>query len=416
MKKFITLALGLTLVFTLGACDIFEEEEEELAQGVTEDTVTVGNTAATSGAFADVGVPFNAALEAYFEMVNDEGGVAGREIEFVHYDDEFDGAQGQEYTERLVEEDEVFALVGHFGTPTVGATRDYLNQIGIPRVYYATGISELFAPEAEGGERSSFPVQPIYDAEGEVMVARAVDEYDAEKIGVIYSNADDGQGMLNGIEMRADDLGIELETQQVDPEGIDYSSQAATIVDADVDAVLVAANQVPAEIATKALYAEGNDAPVFTSYVNAEVSWLGNLEEDEIVSGEDFPLYASAWVDIFDETGEDFNEGYLQFAEQVEEYADNSFAMAGWIAAHFFVEGLERVGEDDLNWDNYIDAMEEDPIENPMGGIVDFADGSRVGTQAMALLKATAFEDEEGEIQVDWANHRMIEDISSILE
>lgn len=410
MKKLLLFAVMLGGVFTLAACGLTDDEE---VQGVTEDSILVGNTAATSGGFASVGEPFNAAIQAYFDMVNEDGGIAGREIEFEHYDDEFDGSQGQTFTERLVEDDEVFALVGHFGTPTVGATLDYLTEIGIPQVYYATGISALYNEDAEDGERASFPVQPIYDAEGEVMVARAYDEEDAEKIGVIYTNADDGNGMLNGIESRADDLDIELVTQQVSPDASDMSSQAQSIVSEDVDAIIVAANQVPAEIAIKALYQAGNEVNVYTSYVNAASSFIENLA-DEIHAG-DFEVYASAWVNILDEEG-DFNEGYTTFTENIDEdYAGNAYAMAGWIAAHFFVTGLERVGDDDLTWDSYIDAMEEEPVENPMGGIVDYADGQRVGTRAMALLRATVTDYDTDDEAYNWENYRPIENIDEVL-
>jgi len=402
MKKLLLGLLVFTGVFALAACGASDD-----TQGVYDDRVVVGNTAATSGGFASVGVPFNAAMQAYFDMVNADGGIGGRQIEFIHYDDEFDGAQGLTNTQRLVEDDQVFALVGHFGTPTVGATYEYLNELGVPRVYYATGISQLFNPAADGGERFSFPVQPIFDAEGEVMVARAVAEYDAEKIGVIYTNADDGRGMLNGIELRAQALGIELVTQQVAPDANDMSSAATALVSADVDAIIVAANQVPAEVAIKALYSASSEAPIFTSYVNAAESFIANLA-DEITSGQ-FPIYSNAWVNIFNADGS-FNAGYLLFAEQNPDYAANSFAMAGWIAAHFFVEGLRRVGDDELTWDTYLEAMESAPVENPMGGIVDFADGRRAGTQSMALLQATV----DGETYV-WANHRAMEDIQAIL-
>lgn len=359
-------------------------------QGVTSTSIKVGNSAALTGGLAFVGRPFNDAMQAYFDMVNDDGGINGRMIEFIELDDEFVAAQGLSNIERLVETEEVFAIVGHFGTPTVGATEDYLTSIGIPRVYYATGISQLFNPAASGNERASFPVQPIFDAEGEVMVARAVQEYDAKKIGVIYTNADDGRGILAGVELRADILGVDLVTRQVDPAASDMNAAALALVAEGVDAIIVAANQVPAEVAIKALFEQGNTAPVFTSYVNAEASFIENLES-EILS-EMFPLYASAWVNIFEEDGVTLNSGYLEFAQQVPDLADNSFAMAGWIAAHFFVEGLNRVGENPLTWKSFVEAMESAPVENPMGGIVDFANGRRTGTQSMALLKARIYE------------------------
>ncbi len=410
MKKFLLAAVLFIGLLTLAACG----PRDEGTQGVTDTTVLVGNAAATTGGFAAVGIPFNHAIQAYFNRVNEEGGIAGRTIEWVHYDDEFNPELGMGFTQQLVEEDEIFAFVGHFGTPTVGATRDYLNEIGIPRVYYATGIRPLFNLEATGGARASFPVQPIFDAEGEVLVARASAEYDVEKIGVIYTNDDAGEGILAGAQIRAALLGIELVTRIVDFQEIDYSAAVNSLLDAGVDAIIAAANQEPAKIMIQDLYTAGNTLPVFTSYVSADATFIEDVSE-EIASGQ-FNLYANAWIDIMDPEGEmGFSDAYWDFATTVDaEWAANAFAMAGWIAAHFFVEGLKRVGEDELTWESFIDAMESEPVENPFGGIVDFANGRRVGTQAMALLQATVTIVEEEPVY-EWVTIRPIESIDSIL-
>lgn len=384
-------------------------DEVESAQGVTGESVLVGNAAATSGALAAVGVPFNQGIEAYFTMVNEAGGVAGRTIEWVHYDDEFDGAQGLTYSQRLVEDDQIFAFVGHFGTPTVAATQEYLDTVGIPRVYYATGLRSLFNLKAEGGARASFPVQPIYDAEGEVMVARAVGDFGAEKIGVIYPNADDGKGMLAGIELRADLLGVEVVSAQVAPDATDMSSAAQTILSADVDVVLIAANQVPAEVAIKALAAAGNTKPAITSYVNAAPTFVEGVKE----ALDSFDVYADAWLQVVDAEGNPtpaLNEYVEQVSKIDEALAGNPYAQAGWIAASVFVQGLERVGTDALTWESYIVAMEESPVQIPLGGTLDYSDGRRVGTQAMSLLKAT-YDDGPG-----WEVYKPLEAIEAILD
>ena len=405
-KLTVVLFLIAAVVFSLPAAGT---TEQETAQGVTEDSVLVGNTAATSGALAAVGVPFNQGIEAYFSMVNDAGGVAGRTIEWIHYDDEFDGAQGLTYSQRLVEDDQIFAFVGHFGTPTVAATQEYLNTIGIPRVYYATGLRSLFDLDAEDGARASFPVQPIYDAEGEVMVARAVSNFNAEKIGVIYPNADDGKGLLAGIELRAEMLGVPVVSAQVAPDAADMSSAAQTIISEDVDVVLVAANQVPAEVAIKALAAAGSDKPVITSYVNAAPTFVEGVKE----ALDFFDIYANAWLQVVDDEGNP-TEALDRYVEEVskidEALAGNPYAQAGWIAASIFVQGLERVGEDSLTWDSYVAAMEEEPVEIPLGGTVDYSDGRRVGTQAMSLLRAT-YGDGPG-----WIVDQPLESITAILE
>ncbi len=381
MKKILLALIASAALITLAACG-----ETETEQGVFNDRVIIGNTAATSGGLAFVGLPFKAGMEAYFNMVNDEGGVAGRIIEYIQYDDEFNPALGLSYTTELVEDDQVFALVGHFGTPTVAATRTYLNQIGIPRVYYATGLSELFNLNATGGERSSFPVQPIYDAEGEVMIVRAIGDLEAERIGVIYANDDAGRALLRGIQLRAGELGVPLTSiVQVAPDADDMSTAASIMLAAEVDLIIVAANQVPAATAVRALDAAGSTTPVMTSYVNADATWLTSVAD---VIG-NFEIYGNAWIDIFDADGEPTDD-YILFAETIgEEYADNAFAFAGWIAAATFVVGLRRVGDEPLTWESYIDAMESAPVELPFGVVVDYANGRRVGTQAMALLKAT---------------------------
>jgi len=412
MKKVFILITLVFAVFTLTAC----KEDEDGVQGVTETTVTVGNSAATSGGLAFVGLPFIAGIEAYFAMINDDGGIAGRTIEFIHYDDEFNGATGLTYAEKLVEDDGIFAFVGHFGTPIIGATETYLTEVGIPRVYYATGVGTLYNAEATGNERASFPVQPLYPAEGQVMVARAVGDFSAAKIGVIYSNDDSGTSMLEGIEIEAAAQGVTIVKQEVEYAATDLSAAAIAIVEADVDFIIIAANQASAATAIKALHVAGSDVDCITSYVNASPSF-GALIKDVVNS---FDVYAGAWVDFFEADGVTPSAAYnLYVAEMTEfdsDYVASVYAMTGWIAASFFVEGLDRVGTDELTWDSFIDAMEEAPIQNPFGGFLDYSNGSRVGTQSMSLTLLSvipaAGDDPEAYI---WNVVQPIESISDIL-
>ena len=413
MKKLLVLLVLLVSVFTLSACG----DTEETAQGVTDEKVLVGNSAATSGGLAFVGLPFVAGIEAYFAMVNEDGGVNGRQIEFVHYDDEFNGATGLTYAERLVEDDEIFAFVGHFGTPIIGATETYLEGVGIPRVYYATGVGTLYNAEATGNERASFPVQPLYPAEGQVMVARAVGDFNATKIGVIYSNDDSGTSMLEGIEIEATNQGVTIVKQEVEYAATDLSAAALAIVEADVDFIIVAANQASAATAIKALEVAGNDKDCITSYVNASPAFGALIAE----VNDSFDVYAGAWVDFFEADGVTPSAAYnLYVAEMTEfnpDYVASVYAMTGWIAASFFVEGLERVGEDTLTWDSFIDAMESAPIQNPFGGFLDYSNGSRVGTQSMALTMLTVIPATDTTDEAySWVVTQPIESIEDILK
>ena len=161
MKKLIALILALVMVFALVACG---SGGSQSAQGVTKDSVKIANSAATSGALAGVGLPFLAGINGYLDMVNEAGGIDGRKIEFLHQDDEFDPAKGLAALEKFVEDEKVFAIVGHFGTPVVGATLENLKEYGIPAVYFATGIGQLFSAKATTNAEgyNSFPIQPLY--------------------------------------------------------------------------------------------------------------------------------------------------------------------------------------------------------------------------------------------------------------
>ncbi len=409
MKKAISIILVLTLVLTtLVGCT----SKETVSQGVTEDTIKVGNTAATSGALAAVGVPFNAGIEAYFKKVNDEGGIDGRKIEFVHYDDEFDPIKAKAFTEQLINDDKVFAIVGHFGTPTIGATLDILKESGIPTVYFAAGIASLYNEDATSVEKGQglFPVQPIYVTEGRLIVARAVEEHGAKKIGVIYTNDDAGKDLLAGVENQVGKLGGEYTVvkEQVNPGATDVSSAVLKMKNEDVDVIVAASIQATLPTIVKGLISQGVNKPVFTTYSNADATTIGNFAADYASSSNKFPIYSNAWVDLSDEEEVNaFVQGMTDFGQP--DYAANAFAMAGWIAGHFMSEGLKRVEGKPLNWENFMKAMESSEFKIPMGGTINYADGNRLGTQSMSLLKVS----EDGTV---WLNHKPVEDLNVILD
>lgn len=367
-------------------------------QGVTDDEIVIGNTAAVTGAYATVGLPFNDAMKIVFDSVNQSGGIDGRKIKFVTYDDGFDAAKGVEYTTKLVEEDQVFALVGHFGTPTVSATIDYLEEMGVPMVYAATGINQLYYEKDEGG--NILAVQPIYKTDGRIMAARAVKTavYNGaalganDKVGVVYSNDDAGQSILEGVKQQLELLGYsgdKVVIEQIDAlQTTNYATTVTKMKTAGVKTMIVASNQVPFGGFVKEMATQSLNVPTFTSYTNADVTVI-----DETTYSAERPIFANAWLDIVDANGVGgFTDSYWEFANAMiaagkTDLAANSFAMAGWISAHVFIEGLNRVakGEEELTFASYISAMESAPINIPMGGTVDFTDGKRWGIDSMSL-------------------------------
>lgn len=369
-------------------------------QGVTDTTIYVGNTAATTGSFATVGVPFNAGLQAALKEYNDAGGYDGRNVELIHYDDGFDGAQGLIYTKQLVETDHVFALVGHFGTNTVGATLDYLKEKGVPMVYAATGIEALYQEGATGNDAVIYPVQPIYNAEGRVLLARAAASPDngvglgGTKIGVVATTDDCGSGLLYGVKKQAENLSVDVVYQEVDAAATDYSAAVNVLKNNGCDLVIACMNQAPLATLMASMRDADYNVNVITSYVNASATTLGAFVENGSITA-DRRVYSTAWLDTSTEQG---MADYQTFAAAMSawetangysgsEYTLNSYAMAGYIAGNLFVQALQRLQESglDITWANFNSIMEQGDFHIPMGGTISYANGDRLGVTSLAL-------------------------------
>lgn len=381
MKNFFTF---IFVVFALLGCSL-KKQSLPVSQGVTPEEVVVANAAVTSGAYSFIGIPFLAGMRAYFKMVNDAGGIAGRTIRFSHIDDEFDGNIGKKLIKQFVEEKKVFAIVGHFGTPTVASTIDDVKNYGIPTVYCATGINQLYNEKAQGNERVIFPVQPIYVSEGKLMFARAVGTFKAKKVGIIYTGDVAGLDMFRGAENEARVLNVPLVSAKVKTGSTDVRAAVSEIKNANVDFIIGGSLQGTLVPIIRELRNQNVKRDVITTYVNVSTA-IAN--ETWVYLRGNFNLYGNGWVNFDAEDSADEREHFATWVAK--KYATNEYTFAGWIAASFFVEGLRRVGDAPLNWKNYIAAMESAPVKNPFGGEIDFANGNREGTTVMNLSKVAS--------------------------
>lgn len=424
MKKVFLIAFALLLTVTLIGCG-----PQGTRQGIDDEFIYVGNTAATSGAFAGVGVPFNLAMQVVFDKYNAEND--GRDIKLIHYDDGFNGETGLALTKKLVEEDMVFALVGHFGTNTVNATMDYLLESGIPMIYGVTGVNSLFFEDVPGNNILS--VQPIYRTEGRMMVARALHESlfgangDAklgatDKIVVLYSEDDAGQSIKLGIEDEVASAGIESRVVYLPFSAETATSVIPTALAQNPGVILLSANQAPATAAAIALRSNNSTVPVLSSYVNSAAVFAPAQVEGAALP---FNIYANAWVDISQadapgptaaQIGGDgtlagwtfdlsllagftaeYWEGFvhdMNSSDLVDGTTTarslwaNAYAMAGYVAASTFVSLLEEVEDfDKLTWEELIEIAESQTFDLPLAGTIDWRDGQRVGLTSLALTK-----------------------------
>jgi ABC-type branched-subunit amino acid transport system substrate-binding protein len=354
------------------------------SQGADDTQVVIANSASTGGVFSRVITRFNAGIEAYLRMVNESGGIDGRKIVFNHYaDDELNPEKGREALRGMVEDAKVFAIVGHYGTPVVAATVEDLKGYGIPAIYFGSGIGALYATGAKTNAEgyNLFPVQPLYRTEGRIMVGFAAGTFRAKHIGIIYTGDGTGQELYQGVIEQASTLSrIRVSSWKILPGGEDLSEAVAALKSADPDFIIVASLQdilprIIKELAAQHVYKDCITSNVNTSKIVSKA--IMPYIKDK------FDVYGLGWIDIYDTQSMTLFEKWIEDA-----YIASLYAEAGWIAAHFFCEGLRRLEGKDITWENYLAAMEQGPIDIPFGGFCDFSGGNRWGTLEMNLFRA----------------------------
>ena len=383
-------------------------ERQVLAQGITDDEILIGTTFGNSGVYAVVGVPALAAFEAVLLRANANGGIGGRDLILVHYDDAFDAANGKALTEKLVEEDKVFAL-GLQGAHVVINSLDYIKDYGIPLVYMATGLGLVFDENAPGS--GIFPVQPSAIQDSKFIVSRLFHEAifgpnrdeklpDDIKVGVLYVNSDSGNEALVGIMNQAAEEG---KAGQIMAEAVTEATYATAIQkfkDAGVGAVISLSIDMKGIIA--AMEDTQYEVPVFAGYGSSSLTaWAPETYRDTR------PCFTTCWADYSTDTAKEALKDFydaLQYANvddaTKEAYRENNYARAGYVAAIVLVEGLQRLEDSgmDYSWENYITAMEQDEFNLITGSPVDFSNGQRLGTVQEAVFEYYA---EDGVMKSD---------------
>ena len=163
--------------------------------GATDTEIKLGNIVPYSGPASAYGV-VGKAQAAYFKMINEQGGINGRKINYISYDDAYSPPKSVEQTRKLVENDEVLLMFAALGTPSNTAIQKYLNGKKVPQLFLATGATKWNDPK-------NFPWTmgwlPSYQSEGRIYAKYLMKEKPGAKIAVLYQNDDFGKDYLKGL-------------------------------------------------------------------------------------------------------------------------------------------------------------------------------------------------------------------------
>jgi ABC-type branched-subunit amino acid transport system substrate-binding protein len=227
------LATAMAVATALSASSA--QAQKKYDTGATDTEIKIGQTVPFSGpasAYATIGK----AQAAYIRMVNDQGGVNGRKINLIQYDDAYSPPKTVEQVRKLVESDEVLLTFQLIGTPPNAAVQKYLNDKKVPQLFAATGASRFTDPK-------NFPwtmgFNPNYQTEGRIYGRYILQNYPNAKVGIIYQNDDLGRDYLAGIKaglgdkaasMISAETSYELSDPTIDSQIVKLKSLGADLV------------------------------------------------------------------------------------------------------------------------------------------------------------------------------------------
>src|SRR6202171_1753994 len=201
-REFGVTALGAIAASTFPA-PYLSAAEKKYDSGANDTEIKLGQTVPHSGPGSLYGV-LGRVGEAYFQMINDKGGLNGRKIKFLTMDDAYSAPKCVEATRRLVEQEEVLALFGSLGTAPQNAVHQYSNSKGVPQLLLNTGASKWNDPK---NNKWTMAGLPLYPTEARILAKHVLAVKPNAKIGILYQNDDFGHDVLGPFKQVLADAG-----------------------------------------------------------------------------------------------------------------------------------------------------------------------------------------------------------------
>ena len=323
----------------------------ENAPGVTDMEIKIGQTMPYSGPLSSYGV-IGRTEAAYFQMINEQGGINGRKIVLISLDDAYSPPKTVEQVRRLVEQERVAFLFQTFGTPCNAAIRQYCNDNKVPQLFIVSGAAMLADPQ-------HFPWTigfiPNYQTEARIFAKHILATQADARIGVLFQNDSFGKDYLIGLRegLGADHAGMVIKEVSYEPSEPTVDSQIATLQGSGADVFLIAATGKFAPLAISKAYDIGWTPARYMHYGAQSVAILklAGLDKSKGLITTSFgkDVNDPRWKD---DPGvkefADFTARYMSRAEFVDASAEQGFSAAATI-----VQVLKQC-ENDLSRENII--------------------------------------------------------------
>lgn len=342
--------------------------------GVSDDEILLGQSTALTGPLAELGKDTSIAAKAYFDLVNQQGGVNGRKIRLITLDDGYNTDKGVANAKQLIENDKVFALFNMFGTPANTALMPLITQAGIPSIAPFTGSQVVRTPL----NRLVFSVRASYADETEKIIehlgVRGID-----RIAVAYQNNSFGKDGLASVEQALARRKLKLRAAAaIENDASDADKTARQLADSKPQVVVMITAGKPSVEFIKAYNKIATGMQYFTLSVmgtQASVNALGKEGVGVVVSQvAPFPFSITSGV----------VREYQQVMKKMDVKGLSFTSMEGFLNAKVTVEGLKRAGRD-LTRERFLNTLETMGKLDFDGYQVNFSKTNHQGSQYVDL-------------------------------
>ena len=339
------IAIASAALILIAASSSAALAQKKYDTGATDTEIKIGNVEAYSGPASAYGI-IGKTEDAYFKMINDQGGINGRKINFVSYDDGYSPPKTVEQIRKLIESDEVLLVFNALGTPTQNAVQKYHNAKKVPQLFLATGASKWNDPK-------NFPwtmgFQPSYRVEARIFAKYILKAKPDAKVAVFYANDDFGKDYLAGLKDvfgdKASTIIVAEESYETTEPSIDSHIVKLKGTGADV-LVNISTPKFAAQAIKKMAELEWKPMHVMT---DVSIS-IGSVMKPAGLEASEGVLSATYIKDASDPQWKD-DEGMKKFMAFIDKYmpgsnvADSNLVY-GYAAAQTMVQVLKQAGDD----------------------------------------------------------------------
>jgi ABC-type branched-subunit amino acid transport system substrate-binding protein len=332
--------------------------------GVTDTKVIIGSHQPLTGPASAGYSEIPQASNAYFQYVNDHGGVHGRKIVYKYEDDGYDPTKTVDVVKKLVLQDQVFAIFNGFGTPTHSKVLDFLNSRRVPDLFPASGCTCWNQPDKYP---YTFAWQPNYVVEGKILGNYIKENFPNAKVGVFYQNDDFGEDGMKGLDKYISNQIVSR--QSYEPGSTDVGPAVSALQ--RNGAQVIVGFTIPAYTALLRLgmLKLGYDAHLVISNVGSDPTTLVTLLESFAKSGgakvDGNPLTQGILTSGYVPSANELDNPWIaDFKKIHDKYLPNlpfdNYVVYGMAVAYAFTQVLEATGRD-LTRENLIKTMESHP-------------------------------------------------------